>query len=407
MLLGIQGEATGIALAAEINQSYQALDKDAKIGFFKDLAERLDPEPKAISEAAANYEASKSAKDLKTLLQASEPPRRELFRRLNLVPGGTQALVTMRAELLAHIKKHPELERVDLDLELLLKAWFNRGFLDLKSVDWDTSASLLDKIIAYEAVHEITDWEALRQRIQPRDRRCFAFFHPRMPNEPLIFVQVALMKQTPEGIAEILSEDREHVDPADCNTAVFYSISNCQVGLRGVSFGNFLIKQVARDLSEELPQLKTFVTLSPVPTFKRWLTKQADESPAVADLLKATADPDWYVKAGPSPALQDQIMSLASHYFLNAKARANMPFDPVERFHLGNGAILDRINWMGDPGIKGQENGLGLMVNYRYDLDQVEKNHELFTSQGAINYAKPLLKLAKRGEALVAKPEAK
>ena len=396
LLVSTRGEASGTALARDILDSYDALDDDGRRAFFTGLADQFDTDPDSISQAALAYADSLDTKDYRRLLELSEPGRRELLRRLNQAPDGTAALVRMRADLFKYIKETPALARIDLDFELLLKAWFNRGFLDMVPISWNTPANLLEKISRYEAVHEIDSWEELRRRVEPRDRRCYAFFHPRMPDEPLIFVQVALTKEVPGNISDLLAADREEVPPSKASTAVFYSISNCQVGLRGISFGNFLIKQVANELSAELPQIKTFVTLSPVPGFRRWVESQRADNPLAQQVDDMTIDDNWSENPTVLREVEPIMSALTGEYFLTAKGRNNAPYDPVARFHLGNGAILDRVNFAGDLSARGLGNAYGMMVNYRYDLGRVEENHEAFANDGIIVAAKAVTDLAKQ-----------
>ena len=327
---------------------------------------------------------------LQTLFRTVEPPRQELFRRLNLAPGGTAALVAMREDLLKYGSDDDELKSVDNDFEHLLGSWFNRGFLVLRHIDWSTPADILERIIRYEAVHEIQGWDDLRRRVQPSDRRCFGFFHPSLVDEPLIFVEVALTQEIPASIQNLLAEDRTMLPAGQATTAVFYSISNCQLGLRGISFGNFLIKQVVEDLSRELPSLKTFVTLSPAPTFGAWLSRVMDNSAfaGIPDLdttaLAALRSPAWHQDAIQVERLRPLMLGLAAIYYLRAKSPSGKPVDPVARFHLGNGARLERLNWPADVSTKGLRESYGLMVNYLYDLRYIEANHEAFVNEGAI-----------------------
>lgn len=272
----------------------------------------------------------------------------------------------------------------------LLTAWFNRGLLVARPIDWRTPAPILEKIIRYEAVHEIRDWQDLRLRLEPPDRRCFAFFHPVLADEPLIFVEVALTRDVPKAIAPILAAKRKVVPAAAATTAVFYSISNCQVGLRGISFANVLIRQVARELKKALPSISTFVTLSPAPGFGRWLDKERQSIksnalfPEDRQKLEALDEPEWFKKPGHIEALREPLQRAAAHYFLRAKALNGRPLDPVARFHLGNGAQLERLNVFADISPKGLEQSNGLMVNYLYDLAEVEQNHELSANAGNV-----------------------
>jgi malonyl-CoA decarboxylase len=389
-LVSGRGEASGVAIAREILKLYKGLGPEERRDYFRFLAERFKPDEAGLKAAAAAYASDASEAALARLRTAAESPRQEFFRRLNFAPGATAEIVNMRRDILRLPKGEPGIAAVDDDLAHLLASWFNRGFLVLRRIDWQTPAAILEKIIAYEAVHEIQSWEDLRRRLDPADRRCFAFFHPSLVDEPLIFVEVALMGESPASIQSVLNEKRKAApDGAPPTTAVFYSISNCQEGLRGISFGNFLIKQVVEELVREQPQLKTFVTLSPVPHFARWLDRAtADDASGVvteADrvALQVLADPGWAEdpeEDGPKPTL----LALAAHYFLVAKSSDGRPVDPVARFHLGNGARLDRINWLGDVSEKGLREAHGLMVNYRYDLKEIERNHEAYANEGEI-----------------------
>ena len=335
----------------------------------------------------------------------------------NLAPGATGEIIALREELLRTPKSDLDLMAVDADLQKLLTSWFNRGFLVLRRIDWQTPAAILEKIIAYEAVHEIKGWDDLRRRLDPADRRCFAFFHPSLVDEPLIFVEVALLNDIPGAIAPVLDARRAELGRAP-TTAVFYSISNCQVGLKGISFGNFLLKQVVEELVREVPSLKTFVTLSPVPHFARWLdrTLAGDSAGLINDedrgALKILSDPRWAEMASDSTSERDTLkpalLSAAAHYFLTARSHDNRPIDPVARFHLGNGARLERINWLGDVSEKGLREAHGLMVNYRYELADIEKNHEAYAQDGIVaasRAVKALLRPAPKVKGLTAVPD--
>ena len=384
-LISGRGEASGVALAREILGHYDELTVGPRIAFFEALAQRFGTDPARMEEAIAAWRAQPSDDTAADVHAASEPRRQELFRRLNLAPGGTQALVRMREQLMDVLAKRDDLAPVNDDFVHLFTSWFNRGFLVLRHIDWSTPAIVLEKIIRYEAVHEIRDWDDLRRRIDPPDRRCYAFFHPALVDEPLIFVEVALERDIPGAIAPILASGRsEFVAPEKARVAVFYSISNCQRGLAGVSFGNFLIKQVVEEICRELPKLTTFVTLSPVPNFVRWLTREmANESSTVLNdsdrgVLTLMERPDWWTDPEIFTKLEDPLLRAAAFYYLRAKTPAGLPVDAVARFHLGNGARLERINWLGDTSPKAIAQGYGLMVNYRYQLDDIEKNHEAY-----------------------------
>src|SRR5512139_46609 len=273
-LLSERGESSGVALAGELLYAYASRTSEQRIDFLLKLAGRFGADRARLDRAIDRYRNDPSAANGIALHVAAESRRQELLRRLNLAPGGTEQLVRMREDVLGAAVVHPELEPVDADFQHLFASWFNRGFLELKRIDWNMPALVLERIIRYEAVHEITSWDDLRRRIDPDDRRCFAFFHPRLPGEPLIFVEVALAREMPEAIAPLLAAERRPIAARRATTAVFYSISNCQDGLRGVPLGNFLIKQVVEVLKRELPGLRTFVTLSPVPGFMGWLSRE-------------------------------------------------------------------------------------------------------------------------------------
>jgi malonyl-CoA decarboxylase len=384
-LLSGRGEASGVAIAREILGRYAELTTGPRIAFFEALAERFGPDPARMEAAIAAWREKPSDETAAEVHAASEPRRQELFRRLNLAPGGTAALVRMREQLmdvLAH--REDDLGQVDADFVHLFSSWFNRGFLVLRRIDWSTPAIVLEKIIRYEAVHEIRGWDDLRRRIDPPDRRCYAFFHPALVDDPLIFVEVALTRDIPAAIAPILATGREIIEVDKARTAVFYSISNCQRGLTGVSFGNFLIKQVVEEISRELPKLATFVTLSPVTSFAAWLKRErAQESSAAlteADkaVLSALDEPGWWADSAIAQRLHDPVTRAAAWYFLRARSPRGLPLDGVARFHLGNGARLERINWLADVSDKAIAQAEGLMVNYLYDLDDIEKNHEAY-----------------------------
>jgi malonyl-CoA decarboxylase len=385
-LLSERGEASGVARARELLDAYTAAAPEVKLQFLTLLAERFGADPRDIDEAINRYRADPGPELARELHEAAEPRLQELLRRLNLAPGGTAVLVRMREDVLRHIAGHPELRRIDADFKHLFTSWFNRGFLILKRVDWTTPAAELEKIILYEAVHEINGWTELRARLDPPDRKCFAFFHPTLVGEPLIFVEVALTRTIPDAIAPLLDASRIPIDPKRATTAVFYSISNCQAGLQGISFGNFLIKQVVEELRRELPHLKTFVTLSPVPGFAQWLGREAKTVLSDTELqaLKALDEPEWYLAQDVEAQLQPVLLKAIATYLLAAKHSSGKPRDPVARFHLNNGARLERVNWLGDLSPKGRSEAAGFMVNYLYDLDEIETNHEEFAHNRAI-----------------------
>ena len=384
-LLSGRGEASGVALAREILGRYGELTTGPRIAFFEGLAQRFGPDPARMETAIEAWRARPSDETAAEVHAASEPRRQELFRRFNLAPGGTAALVRMREQLMDVLEHRVEdLGAVDDDFVHLFSSWFNRGFLVLRRIDWSTPAIVLEKIIRYEAVHEISDWDDLRRRIDPPDRHCYAFFHPALVDDPLIFVEVALTRDIPPAIAPILATERELVEPDKMRTAVFYSISNCQRGLAGVSFGNFLIKQVVEEIRREMLKLSTFVTLSPVPGFADWLARERgdEKSAALAETDKSALvlldQPDWWRDAEKAARLEDPLMRAAAWYFLRARSKRGLPVDAVARFHLGNGARLERINWLADMSERAMAQAHGLMVNYLYDLDEIEKNHEAY-----------------------------
>jgi malonyl-CoA decarboxylase len=387
-LLSGRGEASGVALASVMLETYAAAPPKARLSFLTALAEKFGADPAKVERAIEAYRQAPSQAKLHALHLAAEPPRQELIRRLNLAPGGTAALVRIREELLGYLDAEPALEAVDEDFVHLFTSWFNRGFLVLKPIDWTTPANILQKIIRYEAVHRIRGWEDLRRRLEPPDRRCFAFFHPQLVDEPLIFVEVALTRDIPDSIAPLLAAEREPIRVQEATTAVFYSISNTQRGLAGVSFGNFLIKQVVEDLQRSLPNLRAFVTLSPVPGFAAWLAgERANERSEFLDegskaALAGLDDPAWHVNRELAEELRRPLLAAAALYFLKAKTPGGLPMDSVARFHLRNGARLERINFLADMSPRGIEQAHGLMANYLYALDQIEKNHEAFAAEG-------------------------
>jgi malonyl-CoA decarboxylase len=384
-LLSGRGEASGVARAREVLTRYGELTTGPRIAFFEALAQRFGTDPVRTDKAIAAWQANPGDETAAELHAAAEPRRQELFRRLNLAPGGTAALVRMREQLLDALDHREDLRPVDDDFIHLFSSWFNRGFLVLRRIDWSMPAIVLEKIIRYEAVHEIRGWDDLRRRIDPPDRRCFAFFHPALIDEPLIFVEVALEREIPSAIAPILASGRmEFVEPEKARVAVFYSISNCQRGLAGVSFGNFLIKQVVEEISRDLPKLSTFVTLSPVTNFAQWLAREikTDNSPVVGEsdraLFSLMDRPHWWTDPEIFSQLEEPLLRAAAFYYLRAKTSRGLPVDAVARFHLGNGARLERINWLADTSDKAIAQADGLMVNYLYELTDIEKNHEAY-----------------------------
>ena len=399
-LMSERGEASGVALARELLEHFQALDDGGILAFFRFLADELAPGDEEIARAAAAWLDRRDAETLRNLSRAVESPRQELIRRLNLAPDGTAAIVAMRAQLLRLLRRHPRLAAVDRDLRHVLRSWFNRGFLELRRIDWNTPAALLEKLIEHEAVHEIRGWPDMRRRLE-EDRRCFAFFHPALPAEPLIFVEVALVAGLAGSIETLLAPGDGPPSAEGADTAIFYSINNCQDGLRGISFGSFLIKQVVFDLVRERPRLKTFATLSPIPGFRRWLEAalesgelglEADEVEALAPLAR----PGWHRHPEMAESLREPLLHLCARYLLEAR-RGREPLDRVARFHLGNGARIERLNWLADPSRKGVRQSAGIMANYAYLPSRIEKNHEAYVNQGRIAVSAAVRALARRG----------
>jgi len=381
-LITQKGEALGTALACAVVDVYRGYDDDAKLAFFDMLLSDFDVDPNVLGTAIAAYQTSPDPASAQAVGQAAESRRQRVVRAMNMVPDGTRTVINIREDLLKLLKQHPHLKPVDADFAHLLASWFNRGFLELRRIDWSTPANVLEKLIQYEAVHEIRDWDDLRRRLDS-DRRCYAFFHPALPDEPLIFVEVALVQGLAGSVQVLLDDTVERIAPEKADTAIFYSISNCQKGLRGVSFGNFLIKQVVAELRGELPNLSTFSTLSPVPGFKAWL----DQHHADVVALKPLEQSGWADDADKVEALRAPLMSLCAAYLVQEKKR-DRPLDSVARFHLGNGARLERINWLGDVSPKGIEESATLLVNYKYDLAKIESNHEAYVNSGRVVHSK-------------------
>jgi len=402
-LLSGRGEASGVALAREILQHYAELTTGPRIAFFEALATQFGTDQRRLEAAVAAWRGNPSDQAAGQVHRAAEPRRQELLRRLNLGPGGTAALVRMREQLLDALDRRDDLKVVDNDFVHMFSSWFNRGFLVLRRIDWSTPASVLEKIIRYEAVHRIRGWDDLRRRIDPPDRRCYAFFHPALVDDPLIFVEVALTREIPSAIAPILTVQRDVILPDKATTAVFYSISNCQRGLTGVSFGHFLIKQVAEEIARETPRLSTFVTLSPAPNFAEWLKRErADSASQVLSeddrIALANLDiPGWWQTEHTREPVRDPLLRAAAWYYLHARTRSGSPVDSVARFHLGNGARLERLNWLGDGSERAINQAHGLMVNYLYDLEDIEKNHEAYAQQQVVVASKAVTNLARAG----------
>jgi len=388
-VLSATGEVSSLVYAENLLTVVESLDDQGLTGLLGDLLASQDIDANHLGAVTARYAAKPTKDGLAAIAAAAEPGWMELFRRVNATPNGTVRLVRLRERMHRLMRKTPEFGRIDVGLVSLLRNWFNPGFLVLQPIDWSTPANILEKIIAYEAVHAITSWDDLRARLAPEDRRCFAFFHPAMPDEPLIFVEVALTRAIPRRIDHVLASKREISAAEQATTAVFYSISNCQNGLAGISFGNFLIKRVARQLHQELPNLTQFVTLSPVPGLMKWLaTNQPELAARFAD-----ADADFWPNV--AEETRPEFLKAAIAFLTQSDREDGLPNDSVARFHLGNGAILEQINYGGDRSAKGMAQAGGLMVNYLYDLDVVERNHEEFVRTKAVplsNRVKSMIK---------------
>lgn len=375
------GEVSSLVYAEHLLTLIEQLNDNDLVIFLKELAENYDIDPSVLSEASKEYAANKTQANLEKVATASEPGWVELFRRLNTTPNGTVRLVRLRETIRGLVKDNPEIAFFNSSLLSLFKSWFNPSFLVLEKIDWSTPANILEKIIEYEAVHEINSWNDLRARLAPSDRQCFAFFHPLIPEDPLIFVEVALTNEIPTSIEKVIKINREEVEYNKINTAVFYSISNCQDGLAGISFGNFLIKKVAHRLKQEIPGLNKFVTLSPVPGLMRWMEKNAPLT--FENCLNKIDD-------------EENLLKKTFVYLTESNREDNLPNDPVARFHLGNGAILHKINLNADSSQKGLTQSNGVMVNYLYDLDVVEKNHELFFKNKEVILSSEIKSLKKK-----------
>ena len=395
-LVSAHGEASGTALASQILDSYLALNDDERLGALLLLDTAFAPDADTLSAAARSYADNPDDDTYRALANAIEAPRQELFRRLNMAPGGTTAIVGMRQLVLARLREHPELKPFEHDLKHLLASWFNRGFLQFEQIDWRTPAVILEKLIAYEAVHEIQGWDDLRRRLAD-DRRCFGFFHPALPDDPLIFVEVALTHGLAGEIHTLIDTAPDEQKKQQPDTAIFYSISNCQTGLAGISFGNFLIKQVADAVKKEFPGITQFATLSPIPGFRKWLddvlVRDTPDwlSEDDIDLLNRS---DWRDNELIRQPLKPALMNLCARYLVEEK-RNGRPLDPVARFHLGNGASVERLNWAADLSDKGIEQSTGMMVNYLYDSEQIVRNHEAYVRDGIVAASSAVTKLAK------------
>ncbi|MEC9347354.1 MAG: malonyl-CoA decarboxylase [Pseudomonadota bacterium] len=414
---GHGGAVTTRLRAAELGRAYLALNDDGKERFFRILAQHYDTDPEAIGAAIESYT---SAGDdaarfpaREALRRALVAPRVELLTQFNSLDRGVKFLVDMRADLLRLLRKAPDLAGVEEDLQNLLRGWFDVGFLEMAQITFNAPAALLEKLIAYEAVHAIRSWDDLKNRLDS-DRMCFSFVHPNMPDEPLIFVEVALVKGIAGNVAVLLDEATPSMEPEEADTAIFYSISNCQKGLAGVAFGDFLIKRVVSRLSRRLPNVKTFATLSPIPGFRRWLEGElAGEADVLGEsegrMIRAMSrqktvnaglkalldDPRWADEPEIETGLREHMERLAARYLVNAKDGRGRPVDPVARFHLNNGARVERLNWLGDRSPAGMRQSYGMMVNYLYKLDDIEKNHESYRGEGRVVASSRVAKLAR------------
>ena len=399
-LLSAAGEASGITLARQIVNGYNALSDREKLNFFSILRSNYEVDIDEILQFAKNYQEHQDSENYVRLISAVESRRQEIFRRINLAPDGIFTLVSMRRDLLHLKREEPRLALVENDLAHVLTSWFNKGFLTLRRIDWNTPATILEKVIHYESVHEIKGWEDLRRRLAA-DRMCFGFFHGAMPDEPIIFVEIALVDGLTESIHTLIGSSESELNPVNADTAIFYSINNCHEGLYGIPFGSFLIKQVILQINSEFPKIKTFATLSPVPKFRKWLTKTLEDPKGefVLDVerkaLKLLDEPNWYKDEKKNKQLHPILIRLAAIYFLQAKA-GKEPYDPVARFHLRNGAKLARINWCADLSPNGLSQSAGILVNFVYDLEEIVKNHEEYSSSQKVAVAPAIKKLAKK-----------
>jgi len=412
------GEVSARQRAATLGQAYLGLNTEGRKRFLKILAEDFGTDRQAVDQSISNFQNATDEEEKRgfeiELRRNLEPARMTLLRQFNALPQGVKFLVDLRAELMQMAREESSLKIVERDLKDVLISWFDVGFLELRRLTWDSPASVLEKIAEYEAVHSIQSWSDLKNRLA-RDRRLFAFFHPRMPDEPLIFVEVALVNGMADNVQDLLDEDAPLLDPDAADTAIFYSISNAQAGLAGISFGNFLIKKVVASLKKDLPNLKTFATLSPIPGFRKWLDEtmaqgdsallQTSEREALKIAsgqkgakggLKALLDEGhWVNKPEACEALKAPLMRLAARYLTEEKRKGARPLDPVAHFHLSNGARMERLNWLGDISQKGMKQSAGMMINYLYKLNDIEKNHEAYRGEGQISVSSQIKSLKK------------
>jgi malonyl-CoA decarboxylase len=400
---GLGGEVSARTRAARLAETYLGLSDEGRYRFLKLIALEFGPDPVRVEKAHAVYQKAVGTSDQwkaeAALRVAMRSLRIRILTQFNAIPQGVKFLVDLRADLLRYLEDDRELAVLDRELESRLSAWFDVGFLELQRITWNSPASLLEKLIEYEAVHEIRSWTDLKNRLDS-DRRLYAFFHPRMPAEPLIFVEVALTDHLADNVQALLDEHAPVFDHRKADTAIFYSISNTQVGLRGVSFGNFLLKRVIDDLKRDFPKLANFATLSPLPGLAAWVRKnpQVLSEAGLAESLETLSNPTWADDKKVARSLRDPLSRLVARYLATAKqggGETGLPFDPVSRFHLGNGARVERINYLGDTSAKGFRQSFGLMVNYLYSLDDIETNLEAFASQGSIAMSATVRRLAR------------
>lgn len=400
------GEVSARARAAELGETYLVLNQAGRRRFLEILARDYDVDPAEVDVAIeARQRATDEAERRRAesyLREALVPPRVKLLSQFNELSQGVKFLVDLRAELMMFAAEEVSLQTLDTDIHALLASWFDIGFLDLERMTWDTPAALLEKLIEYEAVHAIRSWDDLKNRLG-EDRRCYAYFHPRMPDEPLIFVEVALVKGMSDNVQGLLDEEAPPGDPEDADTAIFYSISNCHLGLAGVNFGNFLIKRVVDDLVRDLPNLKTFATLSPIPGFRDWIREHSnggqmtlfqDNEFQALESLTGEADPvtaidkvlderGWMQREELTTVLEPLLMRLGAQYLVQSR-NGQRARNRVAHFHLSNGARIERINWLADTSTRGLKQSAGLMVNYLYKLEDIERNHESYTGKGEV-----------------------
>jgi malonyl-CoA decarboxylase len=411
------GEVSARTRAAALGETYLVLPPEGRARFLRLLATEFDIDRAAVASNCQRLAHARGDEEKRrierALRRALEPPRVKLLTQFNALRNGVKFLVDMRAELMQLARHDDVLAALDDDLRGLLASWFDEGFLEIRRITWESPAALLEKLMVYEAVHEIRGWSDLKNRLEA-DRRCFAYFHPRMPDEPLIFVEVALVQGMADNVQSLLDEAAPVGDPETADTAIFYSISNCQRGLSGISFGDFLIKRVVDRLAAEMPQLTRYATLSPMPGFRAWLDqREAEEgtdlltanerraleaipnAPAQHTLMALLARPDWYKDPASEQALKAPLLRLAARYLLNEKTARGRALDGVAHFHLSNGARVERINWLGDLSPKGLQQSAGLMINYLYRLQDIEDNHEAYTGEGRVTASQPVLRLLK------------